>query len=166
MNATQIAFPFRTKPPQLGNAPNTDLIGCSYCDGRATMTVTSVCLGDVNRVLVQRDLDGRIWSMPAWLMRLIFMEKNGKRAAKILPRFQESEINAMTLLQIEDALTDEEELAQQTEPTVKCSWCGEIIRLHGKELALAMCGDCYERMLAEFLRTQQMNQSSSHASDR
>ena len=72
----------------------------------------------------------------------------------------------MTILQIEDALTDEEELAQQNGPTVKCSWCGEIIHLEGKELALAMCQACYERMLAEFLRAQQMNQPDSHASDR
>ena len=72
----------------------------------------------------------------------------------------------MTFLMIEDALTDEEELAQQNQPAVKCSWCGEIVRLDGKELALAMCQSCYERMLAEFLRAQQMNQPDSHASDR
>jgi hypothetical protein len=29
-----------------------------------------------------------------------------------------------------------------------------------------MCGACYEQMLAEFLLAQQMNQPSSHASDR
>jgi len=72
----------------------------------------------------------------------------------------------MTFLMIEDALSDEAELAQQNQLTVKCSWCGEIIRLDGKELALAMCPACYERMLAEFLLAQQMNQPDSHASDR
>ena len=72
----------------------------------------------------------------------------------------------MTFLMIEDALTDEEEQAQQHNLTVKCSWGGEIIRLDGKELALAMCQACYERMLAEFLRAQQMSQPDSHASDR
>jgi len=72
----------------------------------------------------------------------------------------------MTLLQIEDALTDEEELAQKNGLTVKCSWCGEIIHLDGSQLALAMCQACYERMLAEFLRAQQMNQPDSHASER
>ena len=61
------------------NAPNSDLIGRSYVDGQATITVTSVCLNDSNRVMVERDLDGRTWSMPAWLMHLIFLEK--KRAA-------------------------------------------------------------------------------------
>ena len=72
----------------------------------------------------------------------------------------------MTYLMIEDALSDEEELVQTNGLTVKCSWCGEIIQLDGKELALAMCQACYEQMLAEFLRAQQMNQSSEHASDR
>jgi hypothetical protein len=81
MHAEQIAFPFRMKRPSRQNAPNTDLIGRSYKDGRATMTVTGVCLNDINRVMVERDLDGRSWSMPAWLMRLIFLEKKRKRAA-------------------------------------------------------------------------------------
>jgi hypothetical protein len=72
----------------------------------------------------------------------------------------------MTFLMIEDALEEEQELAQQNNQTVKCSWCGEIIRLNGEELALAMCQGCYEQMLAEFLRAQQRNQPDSHASDR
>jgi hypothetical protein len=72
----------------------------------------------------------------------------------------------MTFLMIEDALTDEQELAQPNNQTVKCSWCGEIIRLDGKELALAMCPSCYQQMLAEFLRAQQMHQPDSHTSDR
>jgi len=67
---------------------------------------------------------------------------------------------------IEDAPSDEEKIAQRNGLTVKCSWCGEIIRLDGKELALAMCQGCYEQMLAEFLRAQQMNQADTNASDR
>jgi hypothetical protein len=67
---------------------------------------------------------------------------------------------------IEDALTDEEQSAQPDSLTVKCSWCGEIIRLDGKELALAMCQTCYERMLSEYLQAQQMKEADSHASDR
>jgi len=31
--------------------------------------------------MVRRDPGGSTWSMPAWLMRLIFLEKKGKRAA-------------------------------------------------------------------------------------
>ncbi|HMJ25547.1 MAG TPA: hypothetical protein VK475_06945 [Pyrinomonadaceae bacterium] len=80
MQAKQIAFPFRAKPPR-SNGSSADLIGRSYEDGNATITVVSVCLNDAGRVLVERDLDGRSWSMPAWLMRLIFLETKGKRAA-------------------------------------------------------------------------------------
>lgn len=72
----------------------------------------------------------------------------------------------MTFLQIDDALSDADERAQQNSLTIKCSWCGAIIRLDGNELALAMCQGCYDRMLAEFLRAQQTNNSPSHASDR
>jgi len=81
MHAEQIAFPFRTKRPDVRNNPSADLIGRSYADGDATITVVSVCLNDDSRVMVERDLDGRAWSMPAWLMRLIFLEQKGKRAA-------------------------------------------------------------------------------------
>jgi hypothetical protein len=79
MHAEQFVFPFRFRKPKVGNSPNTDLIGRSYVDGHATITVVSVCLNNEKRVMVERDLDGRTWSMPAWLMRLIFLEH--KRAA-------------------------------------------------------------------------------------
>lgn len=72
----------------------------------------------------------------------------------------------MTLMLIEDGLSEEEQLAQLASPTVKCSWCGEIIRLEGDELALAMCPACYERMLAEYERSLKTNQSEIRASDR
>ena len=81
MHAEQIPFPFRTRRPNARNNSRADLIGCSYVDGHATITVVSVCLNDNRRVMVERDLDGRMWSMPAWLMRLIFLEQKGKRAA-------------------------------------------------------------------------------------
>ena len=80
MRAEQIPFPFRAKPRRSIN-PSDDLIGRSYRDGYATITVTSVCLNDNQRVMVERDTDGRMWSMPAWLMRLIFVETEQKRAA-------------------------------------------------------------------------------------
>lgn len=68
----------------------------------------------------------------------------------------------MTIL-IEDAPA-EPELAPPA--MVKCSWCGEIIRLGGNELSLAMCQSCYDRMLGEFLRAQQAKQAPTNASDR
>jgi hypothetical protein len=71
----------------------------------------------------------------------------------------------MTLMLVEDTLSEEEAVAQQFAPTVKCGWCGEIIRLDGNELALAMCQTCHDGMMAEFL-AQQMNSANRHASDR
>jgi len=81
MQARQIAFPFRTKRPRIHSNPSADLVGRSYVDGDATVTVVSVCLNDEKRVIVTRDQDGHSWSMPAWLMRLIFLEEEGRRAA-------------------------------------------------------------------------------------
>jgi hypothetical protein len=72
----------------------------------------------------------------------------------------------MTYLQLEEVSSDDDLLAQQVGQTVKCSWCGEIIRLDGSELALAMCQSCYDRMLAEFLRAQHMKQPPTQSSDR
>ena len=81
MQAKQITLPFRTNRAERRKNANADLIGRSYVDDNATVTVIGICLNEDNRVMVERDLDGRIWSMPAWLMRLIFMEKKKKRAA-------------------------------------------------------------------------------------
>ncbi|HJZ80597.1 MAG TPA: hypothetical protein VKD91_09630 [Pyrinomonadaceae bacterium] len=81
MSARQIALPFRLKRVDEGVNTNQDLIGRSYEEDDAVITVIGKCLNDDRRVMVQRDIDGRTWSMPAWLMRLIFMEQNGKRAA-------------------------------------------------------------------------------------
>jgi hypothetical protein len=72
----------------------------------------------------------------------------------------------MTLVLIEDEIPEEEQLSQYANPTVKCGWCGAIIRLDGSELALAMCQACYDGMLAEFLRSQQPKQGPNHTSDR
>ena len=81
MSARQIALPFRSKRIDKSMNPNEDLIGRSYEEDDAIVTVIGLCLNDNGRVMVQRDIDGRTWSMPAWLMRLIFMERNRKRAA-------------------------------------------------------------------------------------
>jgi len=72
----------------------------------------------------------------------------------------------MTYLQLEEVSSDDDLLAPQVGRTVKCGWCGEIIRLDGSEPALAMCQACYDRMLAEFLRAQQTKRPPAHASDR
>lgn len=72
----------------------------------------------------------------------------------------------MTLMLIEDTLSEEEQLELKAHPSVKCSWCGEIIKLDGEELALAICPSCYARMLAEYERALQTRQSDLHSSDR
>lgn len=72
----------------------------------------------------------------------------------------------MTIMLVEDTLSEEEQLAQLASPTVKCSWCGEIIRVDGEELALAICPPCYARMLAEYERALKTHQSGLHVSDR
>lgn len=72
----------------------------------------------------------------------------------------------MTILLVEDTLSEEEQLTQLASPSVKCSWCGEIIRLEGQELALAMCDSCYDRMLAEYEAALKTLQSNAHSSDR
>ena len=81
MSARQFALPFRSRRVDNNMNSNQDLIGRSYEEDHSTVTVIGLCLNDNRRVMVQRDIDGRTWSMPAWLMRLIFMEKNRQRAA-------------------------------------------------------------------------------------
>jgi hypothetical protein len=81
MSARQITLPFRARRVDEQIDPNADLIGRSYEDGIATITVVETCLNDQSRVMVQRDLDGHTWSMPAWLMRFVFKETTQKRAA-------------------------------------------------------------------------------------
>ena len=81
MNAQQFTLPFRLG--HAGPRPNSnrDLIGRSYQQDKwITVTVVEVCLDDPGRVRVQRDVDGKTWTMPGWLMRLIFLEEL-KRAA-------------------------------------------------------------------------------------
>ena len=80
MSARQITLPFRAKRLETQTDENADLIGRTYEDGDATITVIETCLNDQRRVIVERDIDGHTWSMPAWLMRLVFKEKR-KRAA-------------------------------------------------------------------------------------
>ena len=81
MSARQITLPFRSRRVELGTDTNAELIGRSYEEGDATITVIETCLNDPCRVMVQRDIDGHTWSMPAWLMRLVFKETKRQRAA-------------------------------------------------------------------------------------
>lgn len=80
MRERQITLPFRARQKKQVN-PNVDLIGRSYKEGYSTVTVVETCLNDESRVMLRRDPGGSTWSMPAWLARLIFTEKQQKRAA-------------------------------------------------------------------------------------
>ena len=81
MSARQITLPLRSTRVELETDPNADILGRAYEEGDATITVVETCLNDPRRVMVERDLDGHTWSMPAWLMRLVFKETKRKRAA-------------------------------------------------------------------------------------
>ncbi len=77
----QFTLPFRHKLATSRANSNHDLIGRSYQQDKwATVSVIDVCADDPGRVRVQRDVDGKTWTMPGWLMRLIFLEEL-KRAA-------------------------------------------------------------------------------------
>lgn len=77
----QFTLPFRHKAAASPANSNHDLLGRSYQQDKwATVSVIEVCVDDPGRVRVQRDVDGKTWTMPGWLMRLIFLEE-GKRAA-------------------------------------------------------------------------------------
>jgi hypothetical protein len=80
MRDRQITLPFRKRSKKRSH-PNADLIGRSYEEDYATVTVVETCMNDESRVMLRRDPGGSTWSMPAWLVRLIFMEKKRKRAA-------------------------------------------------------------------------------------
>jgi hypothetical protein len=77
MKNVQIPFSFRAT---IHRAPRTgfDLIGRSYAeDRRVTVTVIGLCQKDLERVLVRRR-PGRVFSMPAWLIRAILREDEKK----------------------------------------------------------------------------------------
>ena len=70
----------------------------------------------------------------------------------------------MTILLDEPAL--ENLPGEEAQPAVKCGWCGELIRMNGKDLTVAMCQGCYTRLMSEFLRAQHELSCAPFASDR
>lgn len=80
MRHRQITLPFRARQKRQIN-PNVELIGRSYREGYSTVTVVETCPDDGSRVMLRKDPGGSTWSMPTWLVRLIFTEKRQKRAA-------------------------------------------------------------------------------------
>lgn len=84
MAAEQKVFPFGPGVRREAAAvkpPNADLVGRSYMDGVSKVRVVGVSPANPNQVVVERDLDGRGWTAPAWMIRLVVGSRKARRAA-------------------------------------------------------------------------------------
>lgn len=73
------------EPPRVQTAreqtPHADLIGRYFFDGLSRVAVTDVCRLNPAQVMVERELDGRRWSISAGLVRLITRRERKRRTA-------------------------------------------------------------------------------------
>ncbi|HEX8131214.1 MAG TPA: hypothetical protein VF527_19095 [Pyrinomonadaceae bacterium] len=67
----------RAAPPP----PHADLIGRCFFDGLSRIAVTDVCRLNPAQVMVEREMDGRRWSISAGLIRLIVGRERKRRTA-------------------------------------------------------------------------------------
>ena len=83
MKPEQIVLPLRpiNRETRQTEQANAHLIGRCFFDGSATITVTGVSHTNPKQVIVRRDLDGKIWSVSAGLIRLIVGRRKRRRAA-------------------------------------------------------------------------------------
>jgi hypothetical protein len=80
--AEQIVLPFRSKrksKPVNAGSGNKDLIGLSYFDRGTTVVVKACSQSNPALVVVERDSDGKSWTVPAGLIRLIIGNKRTLR---------------------------------------------------------------------------------------
>jgi hypothetical protein len=80
--AEQIVLPFRSKRRSRrvrSEAGNEDLIGLSYFDRDTTVVVTGCSQSNPALVIVERNSDGKSWTVPAGLIRLIIGNKRTLR---------------------------------------------------------------------------------------
>jgi hypothetical protein len=61
--------------------PHADLIGRRFFDGLSRVAVTDVCRINPAQVMVEREMDGRRWSISARLVRLIVGRERKRRTA-------------------------------------------------------------------------------------
>ncbi|HEY9404497.1 MAG TPA: hypothetical protein VIQ24_17695 [Pyrinomonadaceae bacterium] len=61
--------------------PHADLIGRRFFDGRSRVAVMDVCRINPAQVMVEREMDGRRWSISAGLIRLIVGRERKRRTA-------------------------------------------------------------------------------------
>lgn len=80
--AEQIVLPFRlmrrTKAVK-AQAGNQDLVGVAYFDGTSDVVVTGVSPSNPKHVMVERESDGKSWTVPAGLIRLIVGHKKRRQ---------------------------------------------------------------------------------------
>lgn len=81
MKAQQIAFPFHRKRLERLGGSNIDLTGRWYEDDCGRVIVVGLQRNREGYVILRRTQNGNMFEMPAWLVRLILMEKRWKRAA-------------------------------------------------------------------------------------
>ena len=61
--------------------PHADLIGRRFFDGLSRVAVMGVCRLNPAQVMVEREMDGRRWSISAGLIRLIVGRERKRRTA-------------------------------------------------------------------------------------
>jgi hypothetical protein len=66
---------------QQARSPHDDLIGRRFFDGLSNVAVTNVCRLNPAQVMVERELDGKRWSISAGLIRLIVGRERKRRTA-------------------------------------------------------------------------------------
>lgn len=84
MMAEQIVLPFRLGGKMRsgkGLTGSDALVGLSYDDGATEVFVTGVSPANPNHVIVERASDGKSWTVPAGLIRLIVSPKRRRRIA-------------------------------------------------------------------------------------
>ena len=60
---------------------HADLVGRCFFDGLSNVAVTGVCQMNPAQVWVEREMDGRRWSISAGLIRLITRRERKRRTA-------------------------------------------------------------------------------------
>ncbi|HEY0083638.1 MAG TPA: hypothetical protein VGB61_12670 [Pyrinomonadaceae bacterium] len=61
--------------------PHADLIGRRFFDGLSRVAVMGVCRLNPAQVMVEREMDGRRWSIPAGIVRLVVGRERKRRTA-------------------------------------------------------------------------------------
>ncbi len=81
MKAQQIVLPFKLIRGEAlkANPTSDDLIGRRYFDGTSDVIITNLCRVNPKHVVVRRELDGKTWAVPAWVICLIVGAKKKKR---------------------------------------------------------------------------------------